>query len=233
VVNASDRAAFEAGNAHGTRNLIDAVRQSGTKRLIHVSSLAAREPDLSDYGWSKQMAERHVMASGLDWTILRPPAVYGPEDGEMLELFRMAQRGFLVLPPEGRLSIIEVTDLAHALLALAEDRTETIAHTYEVDDGTPGGWSHRDLGKAIATAVGRNAHIMAAPRWLLMAAAQVDRAVRRSKAKLTPDRARYFCHPDWVVDADKGVSAAIWRPAVDTAGGLAATVRAYRAKGWL
>ena len=88
VVNAPDRAGFEAGNARGTVAVIDAMRRRGIRRLVHVSSLAAREPQLSDYGWSKELAERHVKASGLDWTIVRPPAIYGPNDREMLELFR-------------------------------------------------------------------------------------------------------------------------------------------------
>lgn len=234
VVNAPDRAGFEEGNAHGTRNLIDAIRKvGGTRRLVHVSSLAAREPGLSDYGWSKQMAERHVMASGLDWTIVRPPAIYGPEDREMLELFRMAQRGFMLMPPAGKLSVIQVTDLAQLLLSLAGDRLESVAQIYEVDDGHAGGWSHRDFGTAIARAVGRQARIMATPGWALAAAARLDRAFRGARAKLTPDRARYFCHPDWVSDAGKGVPADIWRPAMDTPGGLAATAAAYRAKGWL
>src|SRR3546814_1916260 len=58
------------------------MRQRGVRRLIHVSSLSAREPGLSDYGWSKELAERHVKASGLDWTIIRPPAIYGPRSEE-------------------------------------------------------------------------------------------------------------------------------------------------------
>ena len=39
------------------------------------------------------------------------------------------------------------------------------------------------------------------PRPLLRFGAAVDRLVRRDKAKLTPDRVAYFCHPDWVVSA--------------------------------
>src|SRR3546814_6181522 len=73
-------------------------------------SLAAREPHLSHYGWSKYKAERIVMASGLDWTIIRPPAIYGPADTEMLELFRLASRRLMLLPPGGRLSVIEVSE---------------------------------------------------------------------------------------------------------------------------
>lgn len=149
VVNAPDRAAFAVGNARGTIAVIDAMRKRGVRRLIHVSSLAAREPDLSDYGWSKALAERHVQASGLDWTIVRPPAIYGPNDREMLELFRMAKRGVMMLPPGGRLSVIEVGDLARLLLTLAGEQEISLTHIYEADDGTVGGWDHKDFGAAI------------------------------------------------------------------------------------
>src|SRR5579862_6339635 len=74
VVNAADRAGFELANVAGTRAMIDAARSAGIRRFVHVSSLAAREAGLSDYGWSKARAEQEVMASGLDWTIVRPPA---------------------------------------------------------------------------------------------------------------------------------------------------------------
>lgn len=233
VVNAPDRSGFEAGNAQGTMAVIDAMRRQGIKRLIHVSSLAAREPQLSDYGWSKDLAERHVQASGLDWTIVRPPAIYGPNDREMLELFRMAKRGVMLLPPGGRLSVIEVSDLARLLLALAADRSETLAHIYEVDDDTPNGWDHRSFGEAIGRAVGRTVKTLATPAWLLKTAARLDRGIRGSGAKLTPDRANYFCHPDWVVATGRHVPTAIWTPKVPTEDGLRATAEAYRAKGWL
>jgi len=156
VVNAPDREGFEMGNARGTMAVVDAMRQRGVRRLIHVSSLSAREPGLSDYGWSKELAERHVKASGLDWTIVRPPAIYGPGDREMLELFRMARRGIMLLPPGGRLSVIEVSDLARLFLTLAVEKDmKSLTHVYEVDDGTPGGWDHMDFAQAIGRAVGR------------------------------------------------------------------------------
>jgi acyl carrier protein len=50
-------------------------------RFVHVSSLAAREPQLSLYGASKARSEALVEAPRrLDWAIVRPPAVYGPGD---------------------------------------------------------------------------------------------------------------------------------------------------------
>lgn len=234
VVNAPDRAGFEAGNALGTVAVVDAMRRHGVRRLVHVSSLAAREPDLSDYGWSKDLAERHVKASGLDWTIARPPAIYGSGDREMLDLFRMAKRGLLLLPPGGRLSVIHVGDLARLLLTLAADRDASLAHVYEVDDGREGGWDHADFGRALGRAVGRaTVRTLATPPWLLNAAARADRLLRGRKAKLTPDRVRYFCHPDWVSTPSLAVPAPLWTPQIATEDGLKATAEAYRAKGWL
>ncbi len=233
VVNAPSRAAFEAGNALGTMLLVDAMRRSPVRRLVHVSSLAAREPGLSDYGWSKDLAERHVMASGLDWSIVRPPAIYGPGDREMLDLFRMASRGLMLLPPGGRLSVIEVSDLARLLLALVADRGESLAQLYEVDDGARNGWSHEAFGRAIGHAVGRNVRTFATPQWLLSLAALADRTVRGKKAKLTQDRVRYFCHPDWLVAPGRAPSPSLWTPQVQAADGLKATAIAYRTKGWI
>lgn len=233
VVNAPDRDGFEAGNARGTMAVVDAMRKRGVRRLIHISSLAAREPGLSDYGWSKELAERHVKASGLDWTIVRPPAIYGPNDREMLELFRMAKRGIMLLPPGGRLSVIHVRDLAQLLLTLAQERDVSLAHTYEVDDGTVDGWDHKDFGAAIGRAVGRAVRTLATPAWLLGVAARTDRMIRGKGAKLTPDRVDYFCHPDWVAAAASHVPAQLWMPQVATEVGLKETADAYRAKGWL
>ena len=233
VVNAPDREGFEAGNARGTMAVVDAMRQRGVRRLIHVSSLAAREPKLSDYGWSKLMAERQVKASGLDWTIVRPPAIYGPGDREMLELFRMARRGIMLLPPGGRLSLIEVGDLARLLLALAGESEVSLARSYEADDGTPGGWDHLDFGQAIGRAVGRPVRTFATPNWALGLGARIDRILRGKGAKLTQDRVRYFCHPDWVVTKRKQPPKKLWVPKVATEEGLQATAEAYRRKGWL
>ncbi|MBK5265576.1 MAG: NAD(P)H-binding protein, partial [Alphaproteobacteria bacterium] len=174
VVNAPDKAGFEAGNAAGTLAVVRAAQAAGVRRFIHVSSLAAREPQLCDYGWSKHRAEQIVMASGLDWTIIRPPAIYGPADTEMFDLFRIARRGLVLLPPEGRLSVIEVSDLARLLLACAQDQDISIGAIYEADDGVDDGWSHGSFGRAIGWAVGKRVTAIATPRPILRLAARVD-----------------------------------------------------------
>ncbi len=67
----------------------------------------------------------------------------------------------------------------------------------------------------------------------MRAAARADRIVRGAKAKLTPDRAAYFCHPDWVANPDHAVPAGLWHAAVPTPQGLADTAAWYRSEGWL
>ena len=124
------------------------------QRFVHVCSLAAREPRLSQYGASKARAEELVEASPLSLAIVRPPAVYGPGDRETLELFKMAGRGLVLLPPTGRLSVIHVDDLARLLLALADPACPERL-LVEPDDGRRGLEScefGQALGRALAAA---------------------------------------------------------------------------------
>jgi uncharacterized protein YbjT (DUF2867 family) len=232
VVNAPDRAGFEAGNVAGTLAMVEATKSAGVARFIHVSSLSAREPQLSNYGWSKARGEAIVQASGLDWTIVRPPGIYGAADHELLDLFKLARSGWVLMPPKGRASWIEVRDLARLLVALIP-HTETHAQLYEADDGTENGWSHDSFGKAIGWAIGKPVTTLHAPSWALRAASWLDRLFRGTKAKLTADRVGYMSHPDWVIDATKRAPAHIWVPEIATRIGLKTTANAYRREGWL
>ncbi len=229
VINA-DAGGFEAGNVNGTAAMLCAATEAGTKRFVHVSSLAAREPALSLYGASKARSEALVTASSLSTAIVRPPAVYGPGDRETLELFKMAKRGLIVLPPAGRLSLLHVDDLARLLVTLAASEQTLLI---EPDDGRSGGWTHEEFGQALGQAVGRKVRTLAAPRFLLHLAARAEMLVRGGKAKLTPDRAAYFCHPDWAISPAHAAPADLWQPQVPTEQGLAATALWYRAQHWL
>lgn len=234
VVNAPDAAGFEAGNVTGTLNVIEACLAEGVGRFIHVSSLSAREPDLSVYGASKARAEKLVAASGLDWTIVRPPAIYGPRDTEMFEMFRIARWGLMPMPPsEGRTSVIHVGDLARLLLALVPGGEGVTGQTFEPDDGRKQGWSHYELARAIGWAMGRRPWVIHLSRASLERAARADRLVRRHRAKLTLDRARYMAHPDWVVTHQARPPRSLWRPEISTREGLKATADWYRENRWL
>lgn len=229
VVSASDRAGFVAGNVDGTRAMIAATQAAGIARFVHVSSLSAREPQLSLYGWSKHESEALVAASSLDWTIVRPTGVYGPGDMEMRDMFRLARFGLALLPPPGKVSLIAVEDLARLLLALAE-RSGPRA-ILEADDGQV--LTHAEMARLIGQAVGRRVWPIHLPAACLRLGAALDRRLRGAAAKLTADRVGYLCHDDWTADPARRPPPALWTATTPTADGLAATARWYRANGLL
>lgn len=233
VVSSHDAAGFEAGNVTGSANVLAAAKNAGIRRLVHVSSLAAKHPELSMYGASKARAEKLVGTSMLDWTIIRPPGVYGPGDTEMFDMFRLVKKGWALLPPKGRVSLIHVDDLARLLVALLPEHDDATARIFEADDGTDKGWSHDGFARAIGWALGRRVTTLHAPRFLLKLAARGDRLFRGGKAKLTPDRASYLSHSDWTIDRAAAPPAALWQPQIATREGLKETARWYKAQGWL
>jgi uncharacterized protein YbjT (DUF2867 family) len=232
LTNNPDPAQFEVANVAGTAAMLDAAQQAGVDRFVFVSSLSAREPKLSAYGASKAAAEDLVGRSKLDWTTVRPPAVYGPRDTDMFELFRSARYGFIPLPPGGATSMIHVGDLAALLLDLVPSSAQTRRKTFEPDDGREGGWSYKEMAGAIGDAVGRPVFAPNLPAQLLRGAAGVDKLLRGRNAKLTADRVGYMCHPNWVVRSDRAVPTDVWKPSVDTRAGLKSTAEWYRDQGW-
>jgi nucleoside-diphosphate-sugar epimerase len=174
-----------------------------------------------------------VQTSGLDWTIVRPPAIYGPRDREIFELFKVARWGVVPLPPPGRTSIVHVDDLARLLLALVPGGEAVSGRIFEPDDGREGGWSHQELGKAIGAALGKRVWAPAVPEGLMRAGASLDSLFRGKGAKLTPDRVGYMVHPDWVSRPDKAPPPELWRAQIATPEGLASTARWYREQRWL
>lgn len=234
LTNTPDPEEFHHANVTGTANVIAAMKHQGVKRLIFVSSLSAREPDLSLYGASKADAEELVRTSGLDWTIVRPPAVYGPRDTDMFELFRSAKYGFVPLPPSGATSIIHVRDLARVLVDLVDAQPALVRKKqFEVDDGREGGWSHKELAKAIGSAMGRPVLAAHLPASVLQAGATLDRLLRGKKAKLTADRVGYMTHPNWVSYSALRVPETVWQPEISGEDGFRQTAQWYRDEGWL
>lgn len=232
LTNTPDPAEFEEANVTGTRKVLHAVKRSDVPRFVFTSSLSAREPSLSLYGSSKANAEAHVEASGLDYTIVRPPAVYGPRDRDMFELFRAAKYGVVPVPPRGHTSIIHVDDLAECLLALAPAGSASGA-LLEPDDGREGGYEHGHMAKLIGQAVGKRVFAPHLPAFVLSLGAKIDRLMRGDAAKLTADRVGYMVHPDWVCRPEHAVPQDIWQPRITGPAGFEQTARWYEREGWL
>jgi nucleoside-diphosphate-sugar epimerase len=220
---------FEAVNRDGTARLSAAA--PGLPFLL-LSSLAAREPQLSRYAASKRAAEEVVARRAGPWLTVRAPAVYGPGDRETLAYFKMAARGVALRPnrPDARLSLVHVEDLAEAL-ALALDRPLPPS-VYEIDDGREGGYSHSDMAAAAAAALGRPVRAVSVGPGPIGAVAALN-GLRPSAQILTPGKVRELFHPDWTVHDRQMAAALSFAARYDLQQGFRHTILWYRQRGWL
>ncbi|HEX5080278.1 MAG TPA: NAD-dependent epimerase/dehydratase family protein [Geminicoccaceae bacterium] len=241
LIKARTRDDFFRVNAEGIGRLA-AVAAAAPRppRLVLMSSLAAREPEISDYAASKLAGERALIAAGdaLRWSILRPPAVYGPGDRATLFFFRCVRHGIgpLLGSADARLSLLHVADLADAVTALLADE-RAAGLIAEIDDGRgmQGGYRWPEMVEAAAAAFGRRARLLRIPITIPYGLAWLNRTLARAgyTPMLTPGKVRELYHPDWVCDAGPLMARTLWRPAVPLREGFAATVAWYRQHGWL
>jgi len=238
-ISACSRAEFDDVNVSGTQRILQAAQGAGVSRFIHVSSLAAREPAVSDYAASKQAGEQAVqqLDGDMDRIVLRPPAVYGPGDKATLPLIKQLTRRIALVPGtrSGRASLIHVRDLASGIahVVLNEDLPGGI---YELDDGKQDGYSWCELSRAAGEAEGHKVSCVFLPKSMLKLAGVVELALAkraRRAPEVTPGKVRELYHPDWVCRHNLLQEHSAWAPLVPLADGLRETTTWYRRQGWL
>jgi nucleoside-diphosphate-sugar epimerase len=249
LVAARDEDSFFRVNRDGTARMIEAARHAPLRRFVYVSSLAVSGParlgapvaddgtaaPVTPYGRSKQAGEDAVRASGLPFTILRPPAVYGPADRQFLRLFRLARLGVLPLLGDGtqELSLVHVHDLAAGALAAAESPV-CAQGTYHITHGEI--VSQRALLAAVGEATGRRARLVPMPAALVRQVLRVSGTwgrLRGTPTLLSPDKAPELLAPAWTCRADGLTRDAQWTAAIPLREGLSETALWYRSAGWL
>ncbi len=220
-------------NATGTEAVARAASASGITRFVHISSLAAREPQLSHYGASKRAGEdivqRHVAAGKL--LIIRPPAVYGPGDKATLPLLKALTGSTAIIPGHraSRFSLVHVEDLARLIANAAESGT---SGTVEVSDGKAGGYCWGDLADIASRSEGHPVRVVFVPRALPGAVAPFVEAVARLTGKpgmVSRGKVAELYHHDWVA---RGEGLPLAKP-IGFERGFAETLQWYRKAGWL
>jgi nucleoside-diphosphate-sugar epimerase len=248
VVAARDEAEFLAVNRDGTSRLLRAAQDTDA-RFILVSSLSAGGPaergaplrgaepprPVTSYGRSKLAAEAAVVASGLPWTVIRPPAVYGPRDTEFLRLFRAVRFGVAPVFGDGsqELSLIFGPDLAEAL-ALAGESPAAAGRTYYAAHPVLVTAAH--LVRSIADAVGSKALLIRIPQGVARVVLQVTGAAASLAGRattLSPAKADEFFRPAWTCDPSELTTDTGWAASHDLETGLRKTAAWYRKEGWL
>lgn len=218
---------FNRTNVEGTARLLKAAKnQPKTLSFLMISSLAAREPELSWYAQSKYLAEQllHTQPDVLDWAILRPPPVYGPGDKEMLPVFKAMVRGVAPVPGEtsARTSLVHVEDVVSAITALL--RLEQLEKaTYTLDDGKIDGYDWTEMAAEVAAVWHCKVRLVRVPAALLNSFASINLTLSKILGyapMLTPAKLRELRHPNWVVDNTKITAATGWEPRISFKTGL-------------
>ncbi|MEO0973212.1 MAG: NAD(P)-dependent oxidoreductase, partial [Pseudomonadota bacterium] len=215
---------FAQVNVEPLRALLHALQGRQTPRLLLVSSLAASAPELSYYAASKRAGERVLEGAPAPVTVLRPPAVYGPGDRELLDLFALIRRGWVPRPgpPTQRLALLHVDDLARAIVAALAIPAHRCAGVYALDDGHFQGYSWREIAESVAPDV--RTRIFPIPSVLLQALGTLNlwsATVFGYAPMLTPGKARELGYSRWLCDNRAFTAATGWQPTIDLATGMA------------
>jgi nucleoside-diphosphate-sugar epimerase len=240
LIKARSAATFRAVNVDGTANLARALNDSRrASRVVLVSSMAAREPQLSAYAQTKRMSEE-VLTSLIDarhaWTIVRPCAIYGPWDRETLGIFRAVVRGIAPRVPaaNARIALLHAADGARAIAAICE--RGCAGAILELTDERPEGYAWEEIISAAERALRVKATAIRVPGAALRTAAAFNFVTAWALGRipmLTPGKAREILHADWGSRADRQPPREWWRPEIGLEQGFRETVSWYRDRHWL
>ena len=234
---------FMATNRDGVAAVLGALkaqaRPEAMPRFILLSSLAAREPQLSPYAASKRAGEEALksQASDVPWVAVRAPVVYGPGDRETLRFFKVVQRGWAPMAGDGqgRLSAIYVDDLVAALITLLKGENPP-ADVYEIDDGQADGYVMTDLARHAAREFGVRVRTVNVPKALMVVVAALQQSWDRlwgQPTMLSVYKTNEIFHRDWLRHDSRLENLIGWKATVKLDLGITKAIEWYRQKAWL
>lgn len=223
-------AEFTAINTHATSALAHIAHRKKVRRFLFISSLAARVAHLSRYAQSKYDAEQALkQVPDLSWDILRPTAIYGPNDKNSLPLMRMILKGhvFVAVQKHAIISILYIDDLIRAIIAWLETPGHIDRQCYEIA-GHTSGYSWHELLAFAAIATKKPVILHRIPRSVAALVAAMLETSARFQGKtpfITRDKLNELMHPDWSVDSTAFSSATGWKPIVTPEEGFKNTLQ--------
>ena len=237
AIKAKTEAQLIAINGGGTTNLVAAMAKSAPDaRLVHISSIAAREPQLSAYAASKAASEAAANIHGGPLVIVRPNAIYGPGDTETLAVFKLAKDWLhpVLHQPKAKIAMIHGLDAANAIMALCANNAPT--GMFEISDEQHQGYSWYQITEAAVRAVGTTYQPVPIPASVMQFAGAVSEGLgrfRRSAPIFNRGKVREMLHGDWSTRPALRIPSEIWQPQITLDAGFAQTVAWYRSEGWL
>lgn len=182
---------FERFNYQATVNLVDAAKQAGVKRFIHMSALGVRADPALPYMDTKYRAQRYLQDSGLDWTVFQPSVIFGAGDEFINTLADLVRKPLLILPApiipvvgDGKTKFQPVwrDDVVDAFLKALDDPA-TIGQVYQL--GGPAPITYEQMLDVIMAKLGKKRGKIHIPAALMKpAVAVMDKLL--SKPPVTP-----------------------------------------------
>jgi len=155
---------YVQSNTAATERLISAARAESVRRIIFMSQNGANSASPYPFLHSKGVAQDSVRSSGLQWTILRPSVIFGPEDEFVNVLGRLIvlTPGVFPLPGGGsaRFQPVAVDDVAK-VIRLSLEKKETIGQIYDLGGSVP--LTLRQMTERILSAMGTDRRLVPVP----------------------------------------------------------------------
>lgn len=126
---------YEETNVRGTENLIDAAKAAGVKRIIEISGLGTKPDKPGTYMQGRYLAEKVLMESGLDWSIIRPSVLFGkdaPFIKGLVDLIRTAPVVPLIGGGKTLFQPIYVEDVVTVIVKVLADPVHTTDAIYTI-----------------------------------------------------------------------------------------------------
>jgi dihydroflavonol-4-reductase len=255
VVKAPTVAAFERGNVEATENLLRLAIKNKVPKVVILSSLAAagpsqgiplRESDpmqpVSRYGESKKRMEEMIKkvahepeSAATSITIIRPPAVYGPREQDILTIFKMTAKGVCPIIGDGSstpISMVHVKDLIQGMELAAKYQNDGL-QTYYISGDLPITWDQfrlsagRALGKKVK-ALNIN------PKWVQKIAAGVETVagIFGSYPVLNREKAKEMVL-EWTCSIEKARTELNFQPKISLDEGMYETIQWYKSHHWI
>ena len=227
AVRGAHESTFARTNSEAVSTLVQlAAECPNVRRFLLLSSLVASQPHVSPYAMSKLGGEQALATQAADMACLalRPPAVYGPGDRELLPLFRAMTYGLAPLwaRRDARFSLLYVTDLV-AAVAQWISSSNPISGVYDLHDGHDDGYTMDEIIEIATNVLNRRIRGLQVPAAVLdiLAGANIRCArLVNYEPMLTPWKLQELRYPRWVCDNSKFARATGWVPTVPFTEGI-------------
>jgi nucleoside-diphosphate-sugar epimerase len=234
-------------NARGTENFIKTVAEKNPKlkRFVYLSSLAAVGPSrnasplredsppspVSNYGRSKLEGETAVLRYRdlMPITILRPSAVYGPRDKDLLVFFKMMKKG--IFPNWGKCyySLLYVDDLVQGIIASAENKRAE-GKIYFLCDGKV--YTDEEIAAEISSVLDVKVTRLKVPKFIMPFFAFLGEKISE-RGIINRDKIKELRYAHWICDAKKAREEIEFLPKVGLKEGIKWTADWYMIHRWL